>query len=342
MLDELSRIHTEALAQLATIAAVAELEAWHQTFLGRKGRLTLALRSLGGLPAADRPAAGKMANEVRAALESGHEERAGALKAVELEAELSRGALDVRLPGRPQTVGALHVSTQTLREIYAIFGQMGFEVLRSREVEDDWTNFQLLNFPKYHPARDMQDTFFTTRPDVLLRTHTSPGQIHAMRKHYPEPFRALLPGKCYRFEQVTMRSEFMFHQVEGIVVGYHVTMADLKGVITEFARMMFGAGRQLRFRPSYFPFTEPSAEADMDCILCQGAGCPLCKHTGWLEIMGCGMVHPNVLRNGDYDPEVYSGFAFGMGPERIAMLKHGITDIRHFFSGDVRFVQQFA
>ncbi|MBM3190540.1 MAG: phenylalanine--tRNA ligase subunit alpha, partial [Chloroflexi bacterium] len=172
--------------------------------------------------------------------------------------------------------------------------------------------------------------------------HTSPGQIHAMRKYWPQPIRAILPGKCYRYEQVTMRSEHMFHQVEGLVVGHNITMADLKGVLVEFARVMFGPERRLRFRPSYFPFTEPSAEVDIDCALCGGKGCPLCKHAGWLEILGCGMVHPNVLRNGGYDPDVYSGFAFGMGPERICMLKYGIDDIRHFFSGDVRFLHQFA
>ena len=342
MLEELERLEQEALAKLEGISEAEALESWRLAFLGRRGQLTMALRSIGKLPREERPAAGQLANQIRLAIEGAFEDRRQVLRQEALAASLAEGALDVRLPGRPQTVGALHISTQTLREIYAIFGNMGFEVLRSREVEDDMTNFQLLNFPPHHPARDMQDTFFTTRPDVLLRTHTSPGQIHAMHKHHPEPFRALLPGKCYRYEQVTMRSEYMFYQVEGLAVGYNVTMADLKGVITEFARMMFGADRQMRFRPSYFPFTEPSAEADMDCILCGGEGCPLCKHTGWLEIMGCGMVHPNVLRNGGYDPDAYSGFAFGMGPERIAMLKHGITDIRHFFSGDVRFLQQFA
>jgi len=188
----------------------------------------------------------------------------------------------------------------------------------------------------------MQDTFHTTTPGVLLRTHTSPGQIHAMRQYYPNDIRVILPGRCYRYEQVTSRAEFMFYQVEGLMVGKHVTMADLKGVLERFAKQMFGPERRLRFRASYFPFTEPSAEADMDCILCAGAGCALCKYTGWLEILGCGMVHPNVLRNGGYDPDVYSGFAFGMGPERMALLKHGISDIRLFYANDLRFLQQFA
>ena len=202
-------------------------------------------------------------------------------------------------------------------------------------------NFGLLNMPPHHPARDMWDTFYTTQPGVILRTHTSPGQIHAMRQYYPEPIRVILPGMCYRYEQITARSEIMFNQVEGLAVGKEITMADLKGTIADFARRMFGAGRQVRFRASHFPFTEPSAEVDMDCILCEGEGCRVCKYTGWLEIMGCGMVHPVVLKNGGYDPGVYSGFAFGMGPERIAMLKHGIEDIRYFWGNDLRFLEQF-
>jgi phenylalanyl-tRNA synthetase alpha chain len=259
-----------------------------------------------------------------------------------LAAELAAGAIDVRLPGRPQGYGTMHITSQTLRRIYGIFAGMGFQVFRSPEVEDDVTNFQMLNLPPDHPARDMWSTFYLTDPGLLLRTHTSPGQIHAMRRYHPEPFRVILPGKCYRFEQVTSRHEFMFYQVEGLVIGRNITMADLKGVLVSFARQMFGPERQLRFRPSYFPFTEPSAEADMDCALCGGKGCRLCKGTGWLEILGCGVVHPQVLRNGGYDPDEYSGFAFGMGPERIAMLKHGIDDIRLFYGADLRFLQQFA
>jgi phenylalanyl-tRNA synthetase alpha chain len=283
-----------------------------------------------------------LANEVKAALEQAYEARAEALRRSALAESLTRGAIDVRLPGRLQALGYLHVSTQTLREIYAILGQMGFHVLQSPEVEDDETNFQLLNMPPDHPARDMWSTFYLNRPGMLLRTHTSPGQIHAMRKYHPEPFRVILPGKCYRYEQVTVRSEYMFYQVEGMAVGYNITMADLKGVMFSFARQIFGPERKLRFRPSYFPFTEPSAEADIDCILCRGKGCVICKDSGWLEILGAGMVHPAVLRNGGYDPDQYSGFAFGMGPERIAMQKHGISDIRLFFGNDLRFLQQFA
>jgi phenylalanyl-tRNA synthetase alpha chain len=237
--------------------------------------------------------------------------------------------------------GRLHVATQTLRTIYSIFSDMGFQIYRSREVEDDLTNFELLNMPQDHPARDMWDTFYTTTPGVLLRTHTSPGQIHVMRELCPQPIRVILPGMCYRYEAITARSEIQFNQVEGLAVGHGVTMADLKGTIVALARRMFGEDRQVRIRSSYFPFTEPSIEVDMDCIGCGGKGCSMCKRSGWLEIMGAGMVHPTVLKNGGYDPERFSGFAFGMGPERIAIRKYGIDDIRHFWANDLRFLRQF-
>jgi phenylalanyl-tRNA synthetase alpha chain len=218
---------------------------------------------------------------------------------------------------------------------------MGFQVYRTRDVETDEYNFQLLNIPPYHPARDMQDTFYTTIPGVLLRTQTSPGQIYAMREFYPDPIRIILPGMCYRYEQVTASKDVQFLQVEGLAVGKNVRMSDLLGTMGEFARRMFGSERKVRFRASYFPFTEPSMEVDMDCVVCGGKGCPVCKQTGWLEIAGSGMVHPIVLRNGGYDPKVYSGFAFGMGPQRVTMLKHGITDIRYFSQNDLRFLEQF-
>ncbi|MGI6380394.1 MAG: phenylalanine--tRNA ligase subunit alpha [Anaerolineae bacterium] len=342
MREELLAMQAKALEALAAADDEAALGAWRTAYLGKKGALTGILRSLGSLPAEERPAMGSLANEVKDALQAAYDEREAALEQTALQAALQRDALDVRLPGRRPSVGYLHISTQTLREIYEILGGMGFTVLRSPEVETDVYNFQYLNMPPHHPARDMWSTFYTTRPGVLLRTHSSPGQIHAMRAYHPEPLRVILPGKCYRYEQVTTRSEHMFHQVEGLAIGRNITMADLKGVLTRFAREMFGGERRLRFRPSYFPFTEPSAEADIDCILCHGEGCQICKYTGWLEILGAGMVHPNVLRNGGYDPEEFSGFAFGMGPERMAMLKYGIRDIRQFFANDVRFLQQFA
>ncbi len=228
-----------------------------------------------------------------------------------------------------------------MRRIERIFGDMGFQTYRSPDVVTDELNFGDLNMPPDHPARDMQDTFYTTDPGVVLRTHTSGGQILAMREQHPAPVRVILPGMCYRNEQITSRSEIQFHQIEGLAVGPAITFADLKGTLTEFARRLFGEGRGARFRASYFPFTEPSAEMDIACFLCDGEGCQLCKDTGWLEILGCGMVHPTVLRNGGYDPDEWSGFAFGMGPERIAMLRHGIRDIRYFWSNDLRFLHQF-
>ena len=342
MTQELEQLRERALAELAQAETSEALEAWRVAYLGRSGEVTLALRGIGQLPPEDRPAAGQMANQVRLALTEAYEAREAALETAALDERLRAEALDVRLPGRAPSLGHLHVITQVLREIYAIFGQMGFSVYRSPEVEDDVTNFQMLNIPPHHPARDMWSTFHTTDAGVLLRTHTSPGQIHAMRAYHPEPFRVILPGKCYRYEQVTTRSEHMFYQVEGLAIGRKITMADLKGVLESFAKEMFGAERRLRFRASYFPFTEPSAEVDVDCILCEGEGCQLCKHSGWLEVLGCGMVHPTVLRNGGYDPEVYTGLAFGMGPERLAMLKYGIPDIRLFYSNDLRFLRQFA
>ncbi len=340
--EDLEAMQAKAEQALADVSDESALDAWRTAYLGKKGELTEILRSLGSLAPEERPVIGRLANLVKEVLQEAYERREEAIRQQALQEALQREALDVRLPGRRPSVGHIHISRQTLREIYDIFAGMGFTVLRSPEVETDVRNFQLLNIPPHHPARDMWSTFYTTKPGVLLRTHTSPGQIHAMRRFAPEPVRVILPGKCYRYEQVTTRSEHMFYQVEGLVIGNNITMADLKGVLTRFAREMFGSERQLRFRPSYFPFTEPSAEADIDCMLCGGEGCQVCKYTGWLEILGAGMVHPTVLRNGGYDPEEFSGFAFGMGPERIAMLRHGIRDIRQFFGNDVRFLHQFG
>jgi phenylalanyl-tRNA synthetase alpha chain len=299
------------------------------------------LRRIGELPPEERPVFGQRANQLKRELETAYEEKASAIKAAELEQGLAAGGLDVTLPGRPVKRGRLHPSTQTLRRIYQIWGDMGFQVYRSRDVETDEMNFQLLNFPPHHPAREMQDTFYTTNPEVLLRTHTSPGQVRVMRQYHPEPIRVVLPGMCYRHEQITARSEIQFYQVEGLAVGRGIRFSDLKGTLINFTNRLYGQGRPVRFRASYFPFTEPSAEMDVQCFLCDGSGCRICKYTGWLEILGCGMVHPNVLRNGGYDPNEFSGFAFGMGPERITMLKHGIEDIRYFWSNDLRFLEQF-
>jgi len=270
---------------------------------------------------------------------------------VEVEGEFGRMVSrteNLPSPDNPKTSRlAAFSAIATLRKIYAVWAEMGFQVYRSREVETDDYNFGLLNMPPHHPARDIWDTFFTTTPNVILRTHTSPGQIRAMREfaatnpQEPPPVRIILPGMCYRYEQVSARAELQFTQVEGLAVGKQITFSDLKGTLSDFARRMFGQSVRARFRASHFPFTEPSAEMDIECFVCSGAGCPVCKRSGWLEILGCGMVHPIVLQNGGYDPEVYSGFAFGMGPERIAMLRHRIEDIRYFWANDLRFLEQF-
>ncbi len=341
MLEQLDELYKKSLTELKQAGETAVLESWYKETLGRKGSIYLMTRQVGQLTAEERPIFGKRINAVKQELEAAYEQRLAELRAGELQAQMAASAIDVTLPGRKQWRGRLHPATQTLREIYRIWGDMGFQVYRSRDVENDEYNFELLNIPQDHPARDMWDTFHTTTPGVILRTHTSPGQIHAMHEYYPEPIRVILPGMCYRYEQVTARAELQFHQVEGLAVGKNITMADLKGTLTDFARRMFGENRQVRFRANYFPFTEPSAEMDVECILCNGDGCNVCKYTGWVEILGCGMVHPTVLRNGGYDPDVYSGFAFGMGPERIAMLKYRIDDIRYFWGNDLRFLEQF-
>lgn len=341
MFEQLENLRNEALGALQAVQDSDALTAWERATIGKKGSATLIIRRVGELAAEDRPAFGKRANEVKQELMAAYEEKAAAIKTAELERQIAAGALDVSLPGRPRPLGRLHPSTQVLREIYRIWGDMGFQIYRSRDVESDEFNFQLLNMPPHHPARDMWDTFYTTEDSVILRTHTSPGQVHAMREYCPEPIRVILPGMCYRYEQITARAEIQFHQVEGLAVGKDITFSDLKGTLTSFARRLFGASVQTRFRCQHFPFTEPSAEMDVECFLCGGQGCNVCKYTGWLEILGCGMVHPTVLRNGGYDPAVFSGFAFGMGPERIAMLKYGIPDIRYFWSGDLRFLEQF-
>jgi len=341
MSTDLELMYDDALASLREVNSADDLETWYRRNLGRKGSVYLLTRQVGQLDPQERPAFGKRLNEIKQALQSAYDQRRDEVKRSEMEVSLHKDALDVTMPGRAPTRGGLHVVTQTLREIYRIFGDMGFQIYRTPDVETDAYNFELLNFPPHHPAREMQDSFYTTKEDVILRTHTSPGQIHAMREYHPEPIRVILPGMCYRNEQITTRSEIQFTQVEGLAVGHHITFADLKGTLTEFARRLFGANRETRFRASYFPFTEPSAEMDVTCFLCDGEGCQVCKYTGWLEILGCGMVHPNVLRNGGYDPEIYYGFAFGLGPERIAMLKYGINDIREFWSNDLRFLEQF-
>jgi phenylalanyl-tRNA synthetase alpha chain len=341
MREQLDQIETAALQALESTRDTAALEAWRVAHLGRSAPLMTVLGDLGKLSKEERPAIGKRGNEAKRRLEEAYAARADQLRQAEMEQALRAGTVDVTLPGRPVARGRLHPATQGLREIYAIFAEMGFQIYRSREVESDEYNFELLNMPPHHPARDMWDTFYTTQPNVILRTHTSPGQIHVMRQFCPEPIRVILPGMCYRYEQITARADIQFYQVEGLAVGRHVTLSDLKGTLSDFARRMFGQHVRTRFRADHFPFTEPSAEMDVECFVCDGKGCPVCKQTGWLEILGCGMVHPTVLRNGGYDPAEFSGFAFGMGPQRITMLKHRIEDIRYFFQNDMRFLEQF-
>lgn len=353
MLEQLNRIEQTALVALQSVQDEAALEAWRVTHLGRSSPLMQVFDGLGALPKEERPVIGKRANEAKKFLEAALAERSASLRQAALKRSLEQEQLDVSLPGRPFPLGRLHPTTQTLREMFRVFGDMGFQVYRSREVETDEYNFQLLNFPPDHPARDMQDTFFikstSERGDnpLLLRTHTSPGQIRAMREFSaanpanPPPVRIILPGMCSRYEEVNARKDIQFNQLEVLAVGRGITFGDLKGTIADFARRMFGQEVRTRFRASYFPFTEPSAEVDVECFLCGGQGCPVCKGSGWLEIMGCGMVHPVVLRNGGYDPEKYSGFAAGIGPERVTMLRYHIEDIRYFWANDLRFLEQF-
>ncbi len=344
MLEQLETLYKEALEKIEIITSAEALQEWESTYIGKKGSVTLMLRGTGQLPKEDRAAFGQRANTIKDALAEAFAQREELVQQKALAQDLEEGQLDVTLPGRPHPKGGLHPSTQTFRELYRIWGDMGFLVYRSRDVETDEMNFTLLNIPEHHPARDMQDTFYTTEPNVILRTHTSPGQIRSMRElgqNGTQPVRVILPGMCYRNEQVTARSEMQFHQLEGVVVGKNIRMSDLKGTVTEFARRMFGKNARMRFRASYFPFTEPSMEIDVECFLCGGEGCKMCKYSGWLEIAGSGMMHPVVLRNGGYDPAVWSGFAFGMGPERMTILKHGIRDIRYFWGNDLRFLEQF-
>ncbi|MDM8527328.1 phenylalanine--tRNA ligase subunit alpha [Anaerolineales bacterium HSG24] len=341
MLEQLETLAKTAETELSQLNTSEALSAWNSKYIGRKGQIPQMLRQVSQLPKEERPTFGQRANQLKKSLEAAYEQTSSVVKSAEMEQSMAEGAIDISLPGRPLSRGRLHPSTQTLRRIYQIWADMGFQIYHSRDVETDEMNFQFLNFPPHHPAREMQDTFYTTNPDLLLRTHTSPGQIHAMREFCPEPIRVILPGMCYRNEQITARSEIQFHQVEGLAVGHGIRFSDLKGTLINFTNRLYGQGRPVRFRASHFPFTEPSAEMDVECFLCDGKGCKVCKYAGWLEILGCGMVHPNVLRNGGYDPAEFSGFAFGMGPERITMLRHGIEDIRYFWGNDLRFLKQF-
>jgi len=337
---ELAALRDDALRAISAASDPAEMDSLQLRYLGKKGELTAVLRGIGGLPAEDRPRVGAVANDVRQTVEAALGERGSALRGSALEARLAAEAVDVTTPGRPITRGSLHPINETVREIARIFDQFGFVVYEGPEVEDDLTNFQMLNIPPDHPARDLWDTLYVDVDGHLLRTHTSPGQIRVMQSTEP-PIRALLPGRCFRYEAIDASHASEFFQVEGLMVDRGTTMADLKGLLDQFAGAMFGAGRATRFRPGYYPFTEPSVAFDVLCVVCDGVGCPACSKSGWMTILGAGMVHPVVLRYGGLDPEEYQGFAFGMGVERIANLRHAVGDLRYYMDNDLRFLEQF-
>jgi phenylalanyl-tRNA synthetase alpha chain len=345
MLDQVEELASRAFAELANVADANELEAWRIRYLGRKGSLTRVLRSLAALPLEQRRGLGARANELKASLEAALAGRKADLERERALSLASKG-LDVTLPGAPVRLGRLHITTQILEEICDIFTSMGFQIAEGPAVESEYYNFEALNMPADHPARDMFATlwldFRTERGDklMLLRTHTSPVQIRVMEKSRP-PIRVIAPGRVFRYEATDATHEWMFYQVEGLAVDRNITLADLKGTLFEFARRLFGEDRKCRFRCDYFPFVEPGVEVAIDCLVCRGAGCRLCGNSGWIEILGAGMVHPDVLRRVNIDPDVYSGFAFGMGVERIPMLRYGIDDIRLFYGNDLRFLKQF-
>jgi len=333
--DSIEQIQKQALDELGAAQDAEGIDALRVHYLGRKGILTGIMRNISQLPKEERPAAGKKSNQVKGILEKAFDR---ALQKIEEAPDGADSRLDVSLPGKPVFKGSLHPVTQISQQICDIFSKIGFDVAEGPEVESDYYNFEALNFPKNHPARDMQDTFFVSE-DVVLRTHTSPMQIRLMEKT-PPPVRVVVPGKVFRCDSDLTHTP-MFHQVEGLLVDEGISFGDLKGILTTFIHQIFDEKTSLRFRPSFFPFTEPSAEVDILCVMCRGKGCRVCSHTGWIEILGSGMVHPALYENVGYDSEKYSGFAFGVGAERIAMLKYGIDDIRKFFENDTRFLKQF-
>ena len=337
MKEKLSKIRSEALEQIHSDDV--DLEQIKIKYLGKKGELTAVLRGMGALSAEERPVIGQLANEVRASIEEAIKEKLVQKQAKELEAKLKAEKLDVTMPGTPAPTGHIHPLTRVQRELEDVFIGMGFSIVEGPEVEMDYYNFQALNIPENHPARDTQDTFYIT-DNILLRSQTSPVQVRTMEKQKP-PIRIISPGRVYRSDALDATHSPLFHQLEGLVVDKGITMGDLKGTLEVFAKRVFGENTKIRFRPHHFPFTEPSAEVDVSCFVCGGKGCRLCKGEGWIEILGAGMVHPFVLSNCGIDPEVYSGFAFGMGLERVTMTRYGIDDIRLFYENDERFLKQF-
>jgi phenylalanyl-tRNA synthetase alpha chain len=344
MLNQLKNLRAQALDELNDVDGPNELEQWRVRHLGRKSSLTQILRSLSALPIEERRDVGARANEIKQALEAGLEAKGKSLEEALLASRGQSRALDITLPGSPPPKGRLHPTTRTLKEVCGVFQNMGFQVIEGPDVEWDYYNFEALNIPAHHPARDMFATLWIDadagEEARLLRTHTSPMQIRLMEKERP-PIRVIVPGRVYRYEATDATHESMFYQVEGLAVDKGITLADLKGTLFDFCRSVFGEDRQVRFRCDYFPFVEPGVEVAISCLACEGSGCRLCGHTGWIEILGAGMVHPDVLARVGIDPRVYSGFAFGIGVERIPMLRYGIDDIRLFYSNDLRFLRQF-
>lgn len=337
---DIEAYQTAATAALSAVADEKSLEDWYRAYLAPSGTLNQWRKRIGTLPAEERKAFGARVNTAAQELKASFEARRKTVKDLELARSIEAHSLDVSLPARGLWTGGYHPVTSTLREVQRVFHDMGFSTFESPHAELDEFNFELLNMPPDHPARDMQDTFYLSESTVL-RTHTSAGQVRAMRLYAPHAVRVILPGLCYRHENITPRSEIQFHQIEGLMVGPSIRLSDLKGVLLGFARRVFGKDQRIRLRGSYFPFTEPSVEVDIRCTLCGGQGCRVCKQSGWLELLGAGLVHPVVLKNGGYDPSVVRGIAFGMGIERMVMLLHGINDIRHFFANDLRFLRQF-
>ncbi len=338
MSASIEEILTQALQALANTQDLAQLDQVRVDYLGKKGLFTQHMKELGSLDPEQRKSVGQVINTAKNAFQEALDNRKQTLESEQLQARLASECIDVTLPGRGQNTAGLHPVTITLRRIAKIFASVGFNVVEGPEIEDDYHNFGALNIPEHHPARAMHDTFYFDAHTVL-RTHTSPVQIRVMESEKP-PLKVIAPGRVYRCDSDLTHTP-MFHQVEGFLVDTDVSFADLKGVVFEFLRAFFEKDIQVRFRPSYFPFTEPSAEVDIECVMCDGKGCRVCSHTGWLEVMGCGMIHPEVFKSVNIDNEHYSGFAFGMGVERLAMLRYGINDLRMFFENDLKFLQQF-
>ncbi len=340
--ETLDALRDRALADLAAAPDLAAVLAWEKAFLGQKGELTSFLRGLGALPAADRPLAGRGGNALKIELTERFEERRAALATADLDARLAADAIDVTLPGRAPVIGAQHPVSRMIDDLSEIFALLGFQTVFGPEVETGHYNFDLLNIPADHPARDVWDTIHVDAPgEIVLRTHTSPMQARVMEQTKP-PVRVVVPGRVYRYEAQDASHEWMFHQLEGLAVDTNITMADLKGTLAELARQLFGPNRKIRFRCDFFPFVEPGVDFAVDCAICDGKGCRVCKHTGWLEMGGAGMVHPRVLEGVGYDPALYSGFAFGLGIERLTMMRTGVDDVRAFAGNDLRFLRQFA